>query len=270
MEKNEKVEELIENNNVTEKKGLLQLVAERLRKMASDQKMEVDYLGLYAYAQEMLDQYLKEYDFPVQINSMVEEKLGIEVVYQPLNEDLQGDRGNIYKIVGRNLKRVNHFTGKAYSSILIDDSSNRAEQRYALAHEVAHYLIHLDEPFYNSEYCIMPMLFKQSDEMIADIFATFLLIPIPIFLKEFLGYIGDRAVPVQTSEWLKHLSIVTEVPYENVAIGYQTIRYVCGMVYRLKEGELLNICLKDDEIVQRQIEKIKDALTEEAIEKLFY
>ena len=76
----------------------------------------------------------------------------------------------------------------------------------------------------------MPMLFKDMEEMVANCFAIFLLIPVPLFLKDFDEYIKNQVELVNTSEWLKYLTVVTEVSYENVAIGYQMLRFVCGYV----------------------------------------
>jgi len=118
----------------------------------------------------------------------------------------------------------------------------------------------------------MPMLFKKKEEMIADIFAIFLLIPLPIFLKEFDLYLGEDSVPVKTSEWLKYLSNVAEVPYEDVAIGYQNIRYVLSYIYNIMEGKE-TISNRDPEIqiiLKTQSEKMISILKKDGIiKKLF-
>lgn len=260
-----------EYNNKYSGRELIVGVGNELKRIAQDKQLGLDYTTICACALEVLDDALgEEYDFPIDIEKIVE-FYDIDVFYQPLNIITGNQRSRSHKVVGRNLKRVNRVTSKPESYILIDDESRHEEQRYALAHELAHYLIHIEERKFNSEYCVMPMLFKKMEEMVADIFAIFLLIPLPIFLKEFSMYMGNQSVPAKTSEWLNYLSRVTGVPYEDVAIGYQNIRYVCGIIYCAMQGEV-TISNSDERIkaiLQKQCKKIEDVLTREVIERLF-
>lgn len=260
-----------ENYNQFEEGELIKIVGIELKRIANDVKLGIDFITICACALELLDKFLGgEYDFPIDIEKIAE-RLGIEVIYQPLNGIMGQQDGRPHRIVGRNFKRVNRETNAQSCYILLDDESRHDEQRYAFAHELAHYLMHIDEKRYGSKYCSMPMLFKNMEEMVADIFALFLLIPLPIFLGEFVTYLGNQADPVRTSEWLKYLSLVSEVPYENVAIGYEIIRYVCGVVYGIMKNGLKvkNENADIDVILQRQIKKIQSVLTEDVIEKLF-
>ena len=113
---------------------------------------------------------------------------------------------------------------------------------------------------------------KKKEEMIADIFAIFLLIPLPIFLEEFDRYIGKEGVPVSTERWLEYLSNIAEVPYEEVAIGYQNIRYVSSFFYDKIQGKEPDINLNPGirDIYERQSNKIVSILQDEdRITKLF-
>lgn len=262
------------NNNIDKQivEGeIIAIVGNELKRIANDKKLGLDYTTICACALGVLDDKLGEgYDFPIDIEVLARE-FDIEVVYQPLNSMTGRQDGRAHKVVGRNLKRINRVTNEPESYILIDDESRYDEQRYALAHELAHYLINAEEKRFNSEYYVMPMLFKKMEEMVADIFAIFLLIPLPIFLREFAVYIGNQSAPIKTSEWLKYLSWVTDVPYEDVAIGYQNLRYVCGVIYGAMNGEIEieNENDKVNVILQKQRRKIEDVLTESVIEKLF-
>lgn len=266
-----------DNNNQLVEGNIDRIVGKELKRIAEDKLLGMDYVNICALALEVLDKGLGEnYDFPVNIEKVVK-SFGIEIYYQPLNGEMGKKDGRPHKVVGRNLKKINRFTKEQSSIILIDDESGKDEQRYALAHELGHYLIHQEDKVFNSEYCVMPMLFKRMEEMVADIFAIFLLIPLPIFLNEFMTYIGEQSVPVKTSEWLKYLSIVSGVPYEDVAIGYQNIRYVCGIMYGEKEGllrvdETIKREAYDEEIrcvLKEQFEKMRQAMKNEVIDKLF-
>lgn len=263
-----------ENYNGTMERNLNVKVGNALSKIAEKLNLSVDYFTIAACALEILDEYIGEgYDFPVDIER-VAVRAGIEVICQPLNGSVSREDIRPHKMVGKTIKRKNIVTQEPINCILIDSESSKAEQRYALAHELAHYLIWQDETSYSNEYCLMPMLFKQQQEMIADIFANFLLIPLPAFLREFSEYIGNQPVPIQTSEWLAYLSYVAQVPYEYVAIGYENIRYVCCVVhYYLSHKVDVKKYPKDEairQIVIKQMDKMKLAMTDEVRERLFY
>ena len=254
-----------------ELKELIVRIGNKLKNISQEGKIGENYLVICAMALELIEKTLgEEYDFPIDVNTIAE-KIDIHVLYQPLNS--VGQNGRLHKMVGKLVKKKSVVTQNSICGILIDEESNRETQRYSLAHELAHYLIGREEEKIDNEYHIMPMLFKDMEEMVADIFAIFLLIPIPKFLREFLWYIGEDNVPVETSEWLKYLGRVTEVPYEDVAIGYQNIRYVCGLVYEIKQGKHPMSLQQDQEveaIVKRQVDKVIKCLGEEGIEeKLF-
>lgn len=262
---------IVKNGEKSLKGELTKIIGEELCRIARDKKLAIDYITICACALELIEFIFgQEYDFPINIEQIAE-SLNIDVIYQPLNGKMGKQDGNAHKVVGRNLKRINRVTNELKSYILIDDESRYDEQRYALAHELAHYLIHMEEMRFNSEYYVMPMLFKKMEEMVADIFAIFILIPLPIFIREFVTYMGNQSKPVMTSEWLKYLSLVAEVPYENVAIGYQNVRYVCGIIYNMMYGDLevVNDDDKINKILEKEMKKMKDVLTEEVIEKLF-
>ncbi len=262
----------LKDNNISHRKGLVIIVGNKLRKIADKSGINLDYFGICACALEFLDKFEgTEYDFPIDIEEIVK-NIGIEIAYQPLNYEKEIQNIRMHKIVGKVFKRKNRFTHQDANMILIDDESKKDEQRYALAHGLAYFLLHVEDAWYSGEYRVMPMLFKKKEEMIADIFAIFLLIPLPIFLKEFDLYLGEDSVPVKTSEWLKYLSNIAEVPYEDVAIGYQNIRYVLSYIYNLMEGEE-TISDRDSEIqtiLNTQSEKMISMLKKDGIiKKLF-
>lgn len=265
------VDEFMDNDK-SNGKGLVQLVGDELRKIADKTGMELDYFGICAYALEFLEEIEGEgYDFPIDIEAIVK-KMGIDIVYQSLNYKREIQNMRVHKIVGKVIKRKNRFTGEDANMILIDDESKKDEQRYALAHGLAHFLLHVEDKWYSGEYRVMPMLFKKKEEMIADIFAIFLLIPLPVFLREFDLYVGEESVPVKTSEWLKYLSNVAEVPYEDVAIGYQNLRYVFSYIYNLME-EKESFGDRDPKIqaiFNKQIEKVISILKKEGIVKKLF
>lgn len=277
---NEKIQQ--ENDIVTIEGIAVKDLCEELKKITEEKELGRMYLTICACALEVIEKCLGEnYDFPMDVEKIATE-LGAQIVYQPLNRILDVEDVQRHRVVGRNLKRINRITKQQISNILIDSESGRNEQRYALTHELAHFMIHYNENLYNNAYCIMPMLFKNMEEMVADIFATLMLIPVPIFLNEFMGYIGEQPLPVETSGWLKYLSIVAEVPYEYVAIGYQNIRYVCGILYDIKMKRSVKDVENYDEdsekytkdenmnsVIKKWTDRLLMCLTDEVVNKLF-
>lgn len=265
-------------NNIEFEGNLMKEMCAELKIIADRKYLGREYLIICACALELAERFLgKEYDFAIDIEKIAQ-GMKIQVVYQPLNSGIEREDERIHHVVGRNLKRINRITNQPINNILIDTESTRSEQRYALAHEIAHYMIHFQDEIYNDKYCIMPLLFKEMEEMVADIFAIFLLIPVPLFLKEFMRYIGGQSVPVKTSEWLKYLSIVAEIPYEYVAIGYQNIRYVCGMIYDIKRGgkesyfeDQNSIAISSSmmKVLDKWKEQLVNCLNDEIVNKIF-
>lgn len=250
-------------------KGVQKLVGRMLKEICENSKIEINYFAICVMALKLLDEVFGEekYDFPINIEKLLNE-VGLEVIYQPLNNINNREDRRAHRIVGKILKKKNRVTSNKINVILIDSESCEEEQRYTLAHELAHYLIHIEDEDYMSEYRIMPMLFKEKEEIIADIFAIFLLIPLPIFLKEFSHYIGDGEVPIKTSEWLSYLGTVAVVPYEEVAIGYQNLRYVSCVVYKEEKengidaifNEEVNIPQENSNLHKKDIKEITDVM----------
>lgn len=250
-----------------------------IKDLIPKQQLGVDYVSICALALDLAEGILGESDhFPVNIEDIVRQ-LGIEIIYQPLNKLRQEGERHVHKMVGTTVKRPGIVT-PVITCIMIDSESKQEEQRYAMAHELAHYLIHYNEPVYANAYHLMPMLFKDMEEMIADIFAIFLLIPLPAFFDVFYEYIKTQNEPVRTREWLGYLSIIANVSYEEVSIGYQNIRYVSGIIYMLKQGKInikelgaqvhkITSSEKMEEIVIRQFTKMMEKMSDE-MESVLY
>lgn len=255
-----------------------------IKQILSDNSIGVDYAAICVLALEILEYALGEhYDFPIDIQ-VIAEKIGVNVIYQPLNGTKLDKNRMVHKLVGTFFTRPSLVATAPISCIMIDSEANPAEQRYALAHELAHCLIHKEDKMYSSSYRVMPMLFRDMEEVVADIFAIFILIPLPIFLNKFYDYIISQNEPVKTSEWLQYLSIIANVPYEDVAIGYQNIRYVFGMLYKIKNEErgidkfkekIKRVAFEENaenelsEIAEKQVMKVIDAICENVEGVLF-
>lgn len=119
---------------------------------------------------------------------------------------------------------------------------------------------------------MMPMLPKVSDEMVADAFAIFLLIPFDKFLDTFSNYIKVSKdmgeVPIGTKSWLNHLSAMASVPYYYVACAYQQIRHVSFLIYKMHtENENDKMRYGEESVVLYDL--VESKLTDENINLLY-
>lgn len=91
----------------------------------------------------------------------------------------------------------------------------------------------------------MPMCPKQMQEVILDVFATFLLIPIEQFFREFSKFADScrriQDIPISTEEWIRYLSEKAILSDYYTACGYQSLRSIAYWIYQAHEAD-------DDEI----------------------
>ncbi len=81
----------------------------------------------------------------------------------------------------------------------------------------------------------LPRLYAQCDSFAYEMCAIFLLLPLDLFLDEFLSYIGDaREHPVIMDKWIKHLSDKAGIPNYQLINGYQYIKFCAYKYYQEK------------------------------------
>lgn len=175
---------------------------------------------------------------PVDIE-LLAKKLGARVVVEDLNE-FPG-----WKSMNRKIGQVeigdSFFTDEKMRTIFVDKKASLPSKRYAIAHEIAHYIMHYNDRDYYEDYFIMPMCPKELDEIVADIFAIFLLIPVRYFFVEFLEYVkrkmDEGGEPITTEQWIRYLAEKSMISDYYVAYGYQQLRYVAYWIYQAWHGE---------------------------------
>lgn len=176
--------------------------------------------------------------FPIDIE-LLAKKLGAQVEIEDLNEFLGWKSMN--RKIGQILIEDNFFTKRKMKTIFVDKAAPLSSKRYAIAHELAHYIMHYDDEDFYEDYCIMPMCPANIEEVVADIFAIFLLIPVRHFFVEFLEYvkrkIEEGTTPVTTESWIRHLAERAMIPDYYVAYGYQQLRYVAYWIYQAWNDE---------------------------------
>ena len=98
-----------------------------------------------------------------------------------------------------NPRKENQRIGELYGKVInIEETVNWNLKRYTIAHEIGHYMIkNKDE---TAQYAL-PLLASNSSELMADMYALFLMVPLELFLKEFKEYIdGIKKYPINITE----------------------------------------------------------------------
>lgn len=271
-------------------KDLVIDMADRLQGMIQgyrEHQVVPNYMDMADCTTLLLDETFgkDKYTLPIDIEQIMR-NLGIEVIELELNDkDKNGFRFN--RIVGELSISPQFFEDNVEKCIYIDSETTLFTQRYALAHELGHYLINKNKKLYNDEYCIMPMLPKQAEELIADAFAVSLLIPIKAFIKQFNVYLNEEKesgnLPISTEYWLQYLSTSARVSYHYVACGYQQLRSVALWLYQYrinkKHVEIIDNIVEKEILLEKLneqklkypnlIEDIDEFLTDDIITQLY-
>lgn len=255
------IEIVRENEKLKKLKKIKDFLKDGLKGEIEEPKALIKYYWEASLRAEQLIMMVfgKDGRFPIDIETLAE-RLGVRVVLEDLNE-FSGWRSMNRKIgqieIGENL-----FTGEKMNMIYIDKGVPPFSKRYAIAHELAHYIMHYDDVDYYEDYCIMPMCPKNVEEIVADIFATFLLIPVRYFFEEFLFYVKQRRDegkgPVTTEKWIQYLAERSMISEYYVAYGYQQLRYVAYWIYRAwNENEVENEIEKEIEMTPDERKAVK-------------
>lgn len=240
----------------------------------------IDFAVICNCAIRLLDEIFGEdkYTFPIDIHAIYE-KMGIPLCEMDLNSYMEGcTPRRVNRIIGKISIRKDFMTENMKKSIYIEENASPVLQRYAMAHELCHYIMMMGETdYYTDEYCNMPMLPKSNTELVADAFAIYLLIPLGPFLEEFLSYVkkekNSGRPPFRTAEWIEHLSAVSDVSKDYVACGYEQIRIVTAWLFEMKEIMKKNEQEKENNQEKYKaktlMKKIDKYLSDEVIEHLF-
>ena len=261
---------------------LLQEIKEFLKKdfqgeIQKPQPLIKYYWEVSRKADQLIRTILGENDsFPVDVE-LLANMLGAQVEIEDLNEF--SGLGNMNRIIGQIQIGTNFFTKGKMKTIFADKKAPFSSRRYAIAHELAHFIMHYDDSDYYEDYCIMPMCPADIEEIVADIFAIFLLIPVRYFFAEFLEYVKckkeEGRIPVTTESWIRYLAEISMTPDYYVAYGYQQLRYVAYWIYQAwNDGSNLwgnggNQNVMSDEDKELVKKETKDYYTREMGELLF-
>lgn len=209
--------------------------------------------------------------FPIDVEALAE-ALGIPLVEEELNVYVNA------KCINRKIGQIvidrDFFSNKKTGIIYLDEMAALSSKRYAIAHEIVHYLMNYQESGYYEDYCIMPMCPKDVEEILADIFAIFLLIPVSLFFREFQDYViwrsKEERTPVTTEDWIKYLAERSLLSEYYVAYGYQQLRYVAYWIYQAWYDDEKNEDMQMDEVERKNIQKATMAYFNDEVVALLF
>ena len=249
-------------------------LVQSIAKTLSDRKKMKNSISYYCelgfQAEKLLKTVLGEDGcvMPVDIELQVKDKRlnpYLEQVYYSENEVFESSvyaakaMTPINRRIGQLVVREDVYTDSTEMIIYTDVAVPPSSKRYAIANEIAHFLVFKGEHPQDDEenenkkfesdtfesYFIMPMCPKQMQEVILDVFATFLLIPIEQFFREFSKFADScrriQDIPISTEEWIRYLSEKAILSDYYTACGYQSLRSVAYWIYQAHEAD-------DDEI----------------------
>lgn len=182
------------------------------------QDMSEIYLDIAEKAEKFIKKIYKdkEINLPIDLN-LIAEDLGIRIMQENLN--INGGK-SLSRILGR-LECENFQTW-----IKVEASVSYKTQRYAIAHSIARYLLREDKSWDESSYAI-PLIPQSLEEIMGDVLALFLLLPMETFKKEFSKYLEARKeYPMDVDLWLQYLSDKSQISLFNLSIGYQQLKQV--------------------------------------------
>lgn len=256
----------------------IKMTHEILADVSKDKGLLLNYVKICYSAMILLrGEFPEQIQLPIKMEDIFNNH-DVIIRAENMNDFMEGgDVRKINQIIGKISTRPDLFTGKKRTTIYVDENESPAMINYALAHELCHWLIKHEEIRYTEDYYTMPMLPKNIEELVADTFAAFLLIPFDLFLNIFKEYVQNAKrkgnIPIRTKEWLNHLSAEVAVPYDCVACAYQQIRHVACIMYSIHmaygEKERSECEEKYGKEAIALYEMIKDQMDEDVIRDLY-
>lgn len=246
-----------------ELRKLMKEISEFLCKIIKDSNFVRYYWEASQKAEKLIELLLgKNSNLPIDVEKMAE-KMGIKIEEEDLS--IFASKSSVNKKIGQIIIREDFFSETTFSTIYVDRSASPLVKRYAIAHELVHFIMHFDKKNYYEDYCIMPMCPTGIEEIVADIFACFILIPVRSFFKEFYAYVQQRTieenVPIATEYWIKYLAERSVLPEYYVAYTYQQLRYVAYWIYQAWRNDDKNLD-GSDKMTEDERSEIKEATQE--------
>lgn len=237
-----------------DQKELISEIYDKLRDITKAEHIIKYYWKAGLYAERLITRFLREPEckLPVDVEKLAE-KMGISIEEDDLNEFSRNSARILNKKISQLVIRRDFYTNERVVTIYVDKMTPPSSRRYAIANQIAHFLFNYTEERCYENYFIMPMCPTKMEEIAADIFSIFLLIPIREFFQVFREYaknmIETQKVPIITEEWIRHLAEKSVLSEYYVTYGYQYLRGIGYWVYQACKE---NVALREKSGMSRE------------------
>lgn len=199
------------------------------------------YILIYIQVSQLLKDYfdsqnLDGISFPIDFYGLAK-WLGIEVKLTDLNYF----RFSKFSIQLGKLEMENNKV-----VIYLEKRASPLSARYALAHEISHYLCN-----HNNVYCLESKLPANREELIIDIVTSFLVLPPELTFTIAWDFTQNNLRrPVDLNEILLYLSKMAKMPYYRTITAYEHLKTVACYLRTVQSRE------KILEMIQKDMDKI--------------
>lgn len=156
----------------------------------------------------------------------------------------------VRKINGRNIEKE-----EKKELIELNYTDNFYVKRYVLAHEFAHIIlkhIHMFEDEHSefenmASYCLDPFFTQDSDEILADMLASLMLLPYKSVLEYMKAYCGNlkekNQYPLDSAEWINSLGWQSQLSSYHTIVAYQYVKHLICAFFESSDRECHEIAV---------------------------
>lgn len=189
----------------------------------------IDYVGISNCAMNLLKiVFGEDYCFEIDVRKIATE-LGMMIVEQPLDRFSPREEKDIEeRYIGKLFKRISMVTREKECILLLDTEVFPENMiRCTIAKMIGHCLMNYDKDNIIKDKQKVPIEFDEMEDVVANIFARFLLIPSSLVFQEFEEYFKNGYKKEKREDsWYKYLSIVAFVPIYEATIAWQETRLI--------------------------------------------
>ena len=206
---------------------------------------------IFDCAQEFLsDYFLKvetEFKFPIPVKEIAQ-KCDFLIYEEELANvdkmemDNNGGRTTIARMQMRERRMsLDSDQGKIAGTITIDKNLSEYAKRFAVAHELGHYVLRTRNPIgplFMEDSCPGPFAYAPDKEFLANEFAYALLLPYELVSKKKKEYEDQNQYnPVNYIDWITALKDAAQMPEHYAILGYEEYKKYHFYLERKKEQQ---------------------------------
>lgn len=249
-----------EQNNYTNKKYFFENSVDFEHTM---DKLAEQYILIYIQVSQLLKDYfnsknLDDISFPIDFYGLAE-WLGVKVDFADLNYFR-------FSKFSMQLGKLELENNKAI--IYLERRASPSSARYALAHEISHYLWN-----HKNIYCLESKLPANCEELIIDIVTSFLILPPELTFSTAWDFTQNNLKrPVDLNEILFYLSKMAKMPPYRTITAYEHLKTVACYLRTAQSREKISGMIRKDmsnknserkETILEQLKELKSIANEE-------